>query len=421
MTHAPRTTSARGDRKAGTPEKAIDVFVNGSAMPHVDGGNSTYAPLTVHRKLPGYTATPLNSYPDLAAEFGLGKVWVKDESWRLGLPAFKMLGASYAIYRALVDRLGREVAWETITELKAGLAPLDKLSLAAATDGNHGRAVARMARLLGLGAVIYVPEGMSEARIEAIRSEGATVVIVPGDYDAAVRRSAGDASQHCLVISDTSWPGYTRIPTWVAEGYSTVFAEVSDELKSLGEREPDLVLVPVGVGAFATATIQHYKGGMGRELTPLLIGVESILAPCVLESMRAGRRVTVPGPHRSIMAGLNCGTPSQIAWPYLVTGLDAVVAVADGWTVRAMRMLAAAGMAIGETGAAALAGLLAITETIEGSAVRNLLPGPHSAASALILCTEGPTDEAAWAEIVGHPVPIPEIAQPGYQEGAGSP
>lgn len=380
-----------------------EVLVNAAAKPQVPGAIRTREPLQIHRRLPGYAPTPLIRCADLATELGVRAVWVKDETWRLGLPAFKMLGASYAVYRTLIERLGHEVDWAGVADLRAELRVLGPLTLAAATDGNHGRAVARMARLLGLSAAIYVPAGTVAERIGAIESEGATVTVVAGDYDAAVRRSALDAGEDCIVVSDTSWPGYTRTPTWVVEGYSTVFAEVCDQLTATGASEPDLVVVPVGVGALAAAAVHHFKAeGLAR--TPFLLGVEPRSARCVLESLRVGHLVTVPGPHPSIMAGLNCGTPSQIAWPFLMAGMDAMVAVEDDWARRAMRALATAGIVAGETGAAALGGLFAVCETPEGAPIREAIR-LNSGTSVLLLCTEGATDAHAWEQIVGRPVP----------------
>lgn len=384
---------------ASTPE----VLANRSARPRVPAAARGGSPLQVHRKLPGYAVTPLVNCPQLAAQLGLGAVWVKDESWRLGLPSFKILGASHAVYRVLTERLGYEVAWDTVDDLRAALAPLGTFSLSAATDGNHGRAVARMARLLGAAATIYVPAGTAPARIAAIESEGAAVSVVTGDYDAAVRRSAEDASETCLVVSDTSWPGYTRIPAWVSEGYSTIFAEVTGQLAAAGASRPDLVAVPVGVGALAAAVIRHYKAEADQR-SPFLLGVEPRSANCLLESLRAGRLTTVPGPHPSIMAGLNCGTPSQVAWPFLATGMDAVVAIGDDWARCAMRSLDDAGVVAGETGAAALGGLFAVCRTPQGEPVRDIARlGP--AASVLVLCTEGATDPQAWETVTGHPLP----------------
>ena len=381
-----------------------DVVFNPAAVKRVSSASRDTAAFDVHRRLPGYAPSPLLACPQIAQRLGVGEVWVKDESWRLGLPAFKMLGASYAIYCALRDRLGRDVAWRDVVELRAALVDLGPLRLAAATDGNHGRAVARMAKLLGYGASIYVPEGTTPARIAAIESEGASVSVVPGDYDDAVRRSAQDESDSCLVVSDTSWPGYEQVPTRVVEGYSTIFTEVSRQLADARADEPTTVIVPIGVGALAAATVSYYKPADGAGPTPMLIGVEPATANAVMASIRAGHMVTVPGPHTSIMAGLNCGTPSQVAWPLVSRGIDAVVSIADGWACRAMRELADAGVIAGETGAASLAGLTAIVESEQSAQWRKSLR-LDGAARVLVLCTEGATDPQAWSRIVGKPVP----------------
>src|SRR5215203_707115 len=232
---------------------SIRTLINPNAGEVLDWPPPDRSPLRFHRRLPGYEATPLVHAPRLAEALGIGKVFVKEESSRLGLPDFKILGASWAVYRALEERLRDEDFgdWEAIEDLKQKLEPLRPLSLVAATDGNHGRAVARVARLLGLGARIFVPGDMVAARREAIAGEGAEVVVVGGGYDEAVERSA---EADGLLISDTSWPGYERVPTWVIEGYSTMLWEIEDELARRAERGPDLVVVQVGVGAFAAAS-----------------------------------------------------------------------------------------------------------------------------------------------------------------------
>ena len=186
--------------------------------------------LAFHRKLPGYGPTPLVAAPGVAAKLGVGQVWVKDESHRLGLPAYKILGASWAAYRALDERYGPFTPWETLPDLAAQLLPSAPLTLVAATDGNHGRAVARMAKWLGVGAHILVPRDMAQARRQAIESEGAQVTVVNGSYDEAVEASARLADDAHLVISDTSWEGYEHIPAWVIEGYATIFQEIDAQL-----------------------------------------------------------------------------------------------------------------------------------------------------------------------------------------------
>lgn len=366
-----------------------------AAERRLDAATPDRAPLGLHRRLPGYAPSPLVDLPRVAAELGLDRLWLKDESSRLGLPAFKILGASWATVRALeavlAERTGRPVAgWATLADLAGQLAPLRPLTLACATDGNHGRAVARMARWLGLDAHILVPDDMAPPRVEAIRSEGARVSTVDGTYDDAVDAAAHLAAPDCLVVSDTAWPGYEEVPAWVIEGYSTIFWEVDDALAAAGEPGPDLVLVQIGVGALAAAVVRHYRRD-GVDPAPRVVGVEPTRAACATASMGAGERVALAGPHDSIMSGLNCGVPSSVAWPLVSRGIDTFLTVDDERARGAMRSLAAEGVVAGECGAAGLAGLTAL---LEGEP-----PAPRPT-RALILSTEGATDPAAYRRIV---------------------
>jgi diaminopropionate ammonia-lyase len=331
------------------------------------------APLRFHRSLPGYEPSPLVDAPALAAEWDVGRVLLKFERERFGLPAFKFLGASWAAHRLL------------------GEPPHDpELELVAATDGNHGRAVARVARMAGIGATILVPAGTARARIDAIAGEGAQVEVVDGSYDDAVRRSAAMASPRRLVLSDTSWPGYEDVPRWVIEGYSTIFREADEQA---GGAQADLAVVPIGVGALAAAAACHLAG------PARLAGVEPTGAACVLESARAGEIVEVPGPHGSIMAGLNAGLPSLVAWPLVSGRFDLFCAVDDAAAVAGMRRLAALGLAAGEVsgGAAGAAGLL-----LGDAAARDAL-GAGPGTTVLVLLTEGVTDPDAYARLVESP------------------
>ncbi len=340
----------------------------------------TRAALEFHRGLEGYAPTPLRELPELARVLGVGQVLLKDESSRLGLPAFKILGASWAIERAL----------------RASAVRPEKL--ATATDGNHGRAVAHRAAQLGLSAHIFVPAGTARARIEAIAGEGAEVTIVDGSYDDAVARAAEEASARCLVISDTSWPGYTEVPRWVAEGYSTILWEIDDELARRGERGPDLVAVQFGVGALAAAVARHYRAP-GRANRPQLLSVEPLTAACALAAAEAGEIVTVPGPHRSIMAGLNCGRVSEVAWPLVSAGFDAFVALDDARAREALRLLAGLGITGGETGVAGLAGVLeCLTGPARGS--RRAALEVNEGTRVLLFLTEGATDPEAHRRLL---------------------
>jgi diaminopropionate ammonia-lyase len=374
------------------------THINPNAREMLDGPYPDREPLRFHHRLPGYEETPLIDTPKLASALGVGKVFVKDESSRLRLPAFKILGASWAVYRALEERLGEDFGdWEEIWELEERLAPLRPLSLVAATDGNHGRAVARVARLLGLGAKIFVPGYMTNARREAIASEGAEVIVVDGTYDEAVERSAGAAGERGLVISDMSWPGYERIPSWVIEGYSTMLWEIDDELERRNEAGPDLVVVQVGVGAFAAAVIRHFRSPRASP-RPKVMSVEPASADCLLQSVEAGSIVSVPGPHDSIMSGLNCGRPSLVAWPIVSRGIDLLVAVEDEPAHEAIRLAADSGVVSGETGAAGLGGLLEILRS-GGAELRRTL-GIGGETRVLLFNSEGATDPAAYRRVM---------------------
>jgi diaminopropionate ammonia-lyase len=376
------------------------VFPNPQATRQLDGEIPGCEAFGFHQKLPGYRQSPLIGAPGIADVLGVGKVWVKDESSRFGLPAFKFLGASWAVYRVLLERIGGSIEpWRTFDDLKERFAPLKPLTLIAATDGNHGRAVARMAHLLGFASHIFVPRGMAQARIDAIEGEGANVTMVDGSYDDTVTRAASLASGDALVISDTAWEGYTQIPRWIMEGYTTILREVDDQLAAAGSPRVDVATVQMGVGGLAMAVVWHYRL---PELAnqPKIVGVEPLAADAILQSARAGRMVEVPGPHTSIMAGLCCGVPSLVAWPIISRGIDVFVAIDDEWAREAMRALARAGVVSGETGAAGLAGLLALLSGPERERHRQLL-GLTPESQVVVISTEGATDPAAYQHITG--------------------
>ncbi|GAA3623206.1 diaminopropionate ammonia-lyase [Lentzea roselyniae] len=287
-----------------------------------------------HARLPGYAPTPLTELPALATELRAGRLFVKDESSRLGLPAFKALGASWAVHRVLADQT-------------------EQVTLTTATDGNHGRAVARMARLFHQRAHIFVPHNVHPHAIEAIKAEQAEVTVVRGTYDDAVRMAA---EADGILVQDMGWPGYEQIPAWIVEGYGTLCAEIDEQLPD----EPDLVVIPVGVGSFAQAVITHYRS---RDSRTRLLAVEPDQAACVLASLIAGELRTVPTSD-TIMAGLNCGTPSATAWPFLHNGLDAAVAISDAECALAVRDLHALNVHSGPCGAASLAGLRAVRDDL---------------------------------------------------------
>jgi diaminopropionate ammonia-lyase len=366
-----------------------------------------------HRTLPGYAPTPLIETPALAAEFGVGRAFVKDESARFDLRAFKFLGASWAGFRAVAERTGYAgpVGLDGLrAHLASGGAASDGaapghaakgggatrdgatgesgLALVTATDGNHGRAVARTARLLGLPARVYVPNTVPGLVIDRIKAEGAMVTVIDANYDGAVAAARADANggAGAVLIQDTAWPGYEQIPAWIAAGYETLFAELDAQLLAAGADGTShggalVISVPVGVGSLAQAAVAHYRSILaGARSRARLLSVEPDTAACVLRSLVAGAPVSVPTDD-TVMNGLNCGTPSSLAWPYLRDGMDAAVAVTDAEAREAIATLAAAGVSAGPSGAAALAGARAAL-TGPGTARRRCDLGLADAGSA---------------------------------------
>jgi diaminopropionate ammonia-lyase len=349
-----------------------------------------------HMTIPGYAPTRLAQAPRTAAALGLARLFVKLEVARFGLPSFKVLGASWATCRVLSARAGLDEPVPTFGRLQSVAERLGDVTLVAATDGNHGRAVAHMARLLGLRSKIFVPEDMAVARVHALGSEGAEVEIVHGDYDDAVAASAAMADDDVLVISDTSWPGYREVPAWVADGYGTIFAELEHQLHDPFE----LVAVQIGVGALASATVRALAAP-GR----FILGVEPADADCALRAVRDGEHARAPGPHRSVMVGLNCGSVSPIALPEMRAGMDAFCAVEDDAVATAVRLLLDDDLTCGETGAAGVAGLVALREEWGEDSWRRL--GVSAAPAVLAICTEAPTDPESFERIVGGSEPAP--------------
>ncbi|CAM3438728.1 pyridoxal-phosphate dependent enzyme [Kibdelosporangium persicum] len=330
-------------------------------------------PRTVHRALPGFAPTPLIEIPELATELGVGRLLVKDEHIRAGLPSFKILGAAWAVFRGLGGTTG------TFEDLKID----PDTTLVSATAGNHGRAVAYLAKLLGIKAHIFIPAGTAPGRIEAIRSEGALVDVVDGDYRVAVAQATARADQDpkALHAADV---GNSMTPVWATQGYRTIMHEIDDQLAGV---EPDLVVVPVGAGSFASTVVSHYRSDGPR---PAILTVEPDSAACLLKSLQAGEPVTVPGPHPSVMAGLNAGDVDGHAWPVLKHGVDSAITVTDEDAHEAMRTLAAANVVAGECGAASLAGARNFLAT------QKLRPD----AVVVLISTEGVHDQAAYDAVI---------------------
>lgn len=338
------------------------------------------SPIDFHRSLPGYEPTPLRSVPAIAEALNVGQVLIKDESHRLGLPAFKILGASYAIARALSRRFG-ETETLGLEALRERLRTEHELTLIAATDGNHGRAVAHIAALLGIPSTIYVPPGVSDAAKSAIVSEGAELVELDLAYDDVVAHAAAQADERAVLIQDTSWTGYEDVPQWIVDGYATMLEEVDAQLTELGTGGPDLVIAPAGVGSFAQSVVHHYRS---TRFAPALLIAEPDTAASVTTALHTGRIVPV-STGDTVMTGLNCGTVSEIAWPTIRDGVDVSITVTDDEALSAVSELSSLGIDSGPCGAATLAALRAAAKREDLRSALDL----SSETVVVLLSTEG--------------------------------
>lgn len=352
------------------------------------------------RQRENYAVTPLHVLPALAAELGIGAVFIKDEGHRLGLGSFKALGGSYVVVRLVLEEASRQLGRAVdIAELQApGVrAVAGSMTFSCATDGNHGRSVAQGAQLVGAQAAIFVHSGVSEERIAAIARFGATMIRAEGTYDDSVAEAARvSAEKGWSVVSDTSWPGYERIPGLVMQGYTALVAEA---LRQMPE-PPTHVFVQVGVGGIAAAVAAHFALVLG-EKRPVFVAVDPARAACMFESARAGEPIKAEVSEPTVMAMLDCYEPSLVAWRILSRVADAFMTVEDADAVAVMNRLARpAGhdpvVVAGESGGAGLAGLIAAAAD---PAIRGKL-ALDATSRVFVVNTEGATDPARYAELV---------------------
>jgi diaminopropionate ammonia-lyase len=319
-----------------------NVFINKNRAPLQNLPPPNPAVRDFHRSLPHYAPTPLISLPSLAQELGIRHLLLKNETSRLGLPAFKILGASWATAKAVSKRLGlnQDGPAGLGLEVLAEKAQNAGLTLYAATEGNHGRAVARMAKYLGIKARIYVPSVSDEDVKGNIESEGAEVVVWDGDYDGAVLATKAGAErqegERGLLISDTALVAGDEVVQWIVEGYQTMFKEIEEQILEMGisEREVTHVLSPVGVGSLCSGVVTHF-GAPERGVRPEVVTVEPTVAACLKASLEKGEMSSVEVGY-TICSGMCCGTPSASAWPLLRNGISMAVMVEDVDVEKAM-------------------------------------------------------------------------------------
>ncbi|MGD9156340.1 MAG: diaminopropionate ammonia-lyase [Bacillota bacterium] len=355
-----------------------------------------------------YKPTPLHSLDSLARETGVRKILVKDESYRFGLNAFKVLGGAYAIGKYLSKKLAVDLAELSFEKLcsKEMRGRIGDLKLVAATDGNHGRGVAWAARRMGQKAVIFMPKGSAQARLESIRDEGAEVAITDYNYDDVVEYAKEYAKKHHgVMIQDTAWNGYEEIPTWIMQGYAVIADEITGQLREEAIEKPTHIFLQAGVGSFAASIQGYYSCKFGGH-APVTVIVEPEKAACIFKSalVNDGLPHSVKGDLDTIMAGLACGAPNTIGWNILRDYANMYVSCPDYVSAYGMRILANPirtdpRVISGESGAVGLGLFGILAHKAKYRNVLDLLKIDHNSII-LGISTEGATDPAGYRKVV---------------------
>lgn len=362
-----------------------------------------------HRSFPQYSVTPLADLEGMADDLGLGGLFVKDESYRFGLNAFKVLGGSFAMARYIAEQTGRDVSEMTYDYLTSDelLKDFGQATFFTATDGNHGRGVAWAAHRLGQKAVVHMPKGSTKTRFDNIAKEGAEVTIEELNYDDCVRLAAKEAAEteHGVIVQDTAWDGYEKIPSWIMQGYGTMAAEAADQLRQLEVNRPTHVFVQAGVGSLASSMVGFFTNLFPSD-PPTFVIMEAGAADCLYQGAVAGDgdpRI-VGGDLTTIMAGLACGEPNTIGWDILRNHASAFLSCPDWVSAKGMRMLASPvkgdpAVTSGESGAVGM-GVISTIMTDDAYAELREALGLGRDSKVLLFSTEGDTDPVRYREVV---------------------
>ncbi|MBK5240264.1 diaminopropionate ammonia-lyase [Clostridium sp.] len=362
-----------------------------------------------HKSFPQYTETPLVKLDKMANFLGLKNLYVKDESKRFGLNAFKVLGGSFAIGSYIAKKLGKDISelpYNILTS-KETLEEFGQTTFFTATDGNHGRGLAWAANKLHQKCVVFMPKGSTETRLKNIRNEGATATIEDVNYDECVRIAMAESAKvpGSVVIQDTAWEGYEEIPTWIMQGYGTMAMEANEQLKSDSSSAPTHIFIQAGVGSLAGA-VQGYFANAYPENPPTVVVVESNLADCIFRSAKAndGEVRIVSDDMPTIMAGLACGEPNTIAWDILKNNSSHFISCSDHVSANGMRILAVPlkgdpKVISGESGAVTMGILFEIMTNDNLKDLKEALKLNENS-KVLLFSTEGNTDPDFYRKIV---------------------
>ena len=360
-----------------------------------------------HMSFDNYKATPLYSLDNLAKNLKVKKIFVKDESNRFDLPAFKVLGGAYAITRLICDKIGKDIEEVDFNWIREHAAEaIGNVPFITATDGNHGRGIAWAAKQLGQKAIVYLPKNSAKRRVEAIRETGAEAIVTDLNYDDTVLLAIEKAKEiGGYLVQDTAWEGYTDVPTWIMQGYTTMGLEVIDQMALLGYERPTHVFLQAGVGGMAAAMLGLFTN-VYKEKLPKAIIVEPNAANCIYKSAEAGdgKAHNVEGDLKTIMVGLACGVPSPIAWPILRDFSEMFITCDDSLAARGVRIFANPlsddpKIVSGESGAAGIGAFSIIMGLDDLEEVREVL-GLDENSVVLFFNTEGDTDPVNYGEII---------------------
>lgn len=383
--------------------KSDDAYLDLMSVENVKKAND------FHKSFPQYTVTPLQKLSALAGYLGVKNIYCKDESYRFGLNAFKVLGGSYAMGRYIAKELNRD-----ISEFPYNVLSSDKLreefgqaTFFTATDGNHGRGVAWAANRLGQKAVVRMPKGTTKTRFDNIVKEGATVTIEEVNYDDCVRMAAAEAAktEHGIIVQDTAWDGYEEIPSWIMQGYGTMVMEADEQLKEDGIERPTHVFVQAGVGSLAGAVVGYFAHKY-KENPPVMVVCEASAADCLYRSAEAktGNLVNVTGDLQTIMAGLACGEGNTIGWDILKNHVTVFASCPDWMSAKATRIYANPMgndplIISGESGSVPLGLCYTALHDEDAKELKEALKLDENS-NILVISTEGDTDPVRYREIV---------------------
>ena len=365
--------------------------------------------INFHRSFPNYEVTPLAKLSNLAASLNLKNIYAKDESYRFGLNAFKVLGGSYAIANYIAKQTNKdisEVSYNFLTS-DALKKEFNQATFFTATDGNHGRGVAWAANKLGQKCVVRMPKGSTETRRLNIEKEHATVTIEDVNYDECVRIAAkeAEACENGVLVQDTAWDGYEEIPTWIMQGYTTLVNEANNQLHQDGCKRPTHVFVQAGVGCLAGGVVGYFANQY-KENPPIMVVAEAKAADCLYQSAvkQTGERVNVTGDMFTIMAGLACGEANTISWDILKNHATVFCSCPDEFSANGTRIYYSPlkddpRVISGESGSVTLGLLYAIMTNPKYATLKSELQLDENS-EVLLISTEGDTDPDRFREII---------------------